>query len=88
MADFKAWWRAQRELGHSHKSERVVSPLLSTREATMRMPNDNQTHQDREHQRLPDRGIAAIWLVFYLLVGAYTAASLLVSSAIVANIKF
>ena len=54
----------------------------------MRMPNDNQTHQDREHQRLPDRGVAAIWLVFYLLVGAYTAASLLVSSAIVANIKF
>lgn len=52
----------------------------------MRMPNDGQTHQDREH--LPDRGIAAIWLVFYLLVGAYTAASLLVSSAIVANIKF
>ena len=54
----------------------------------MRMPNDSQTHQDREHQRLPDRGIAAIWLVFYLLVGAYTVASLLVSSAIVANIKF
>jgi hypothetical protein len=54
----------------------------------MRMPNDSQTHQDREHQRLPDRGIAAIWLVFYLLVGAYTAASLLVSSAMMANIKF
>lgn len=87
MADFKAWWRAQLELGHSRKFERVV-PLLSTREATMRMPNDSQTHHDREHQRLPDRGIAAIWLVFYLLVGAYTAASLLVSSAILANIKF
>jgi hypothetical protein len=26
MADFKAWWRAQRELGHSYKFERVVPP--------------------------------------------------------------
>jgi hypothetical protein len=55
----------------------------------MHLPNDSQTHQDREHRRLPpDRAVAAIWLVFYLLVGAYTAASLLVSSAILANIRF
>lgn len=53
----------------------------------MHLPNDSQAHQDREHQRLPDRAVAAIWLVFYLLVGAYTAASLLVSSAVLANIK-
>jgi hypothetical protein len=54
----------------------------------MHLSNDSQTHQDREQQRLPDRAVAAIWLVFYLLVGAYTAASLLVSSAMLANIKF
>jgi hypothetical protein len=54
----------------------------------MHLPNDSQTHQGREHQRHSDRAVAAIWLVFYLLVGAYTAASLLVSSAMLANIKF
>jgi hypothetical protein len=54
----------------------------------MHLPNDSQTHQDREHQRHSDRAVAAIWLVFYLLVGAYTAASLMVSSAMLANIKF
>ena len=54
----------------------------------MHLPNDSQTHQDREQQRPSDRAVAAIWLVFYLLVGAYTAASLLVSSAMLANIKF
>ena len=52
----------------------------------MHLPNDSQTYQDREHQRHSDRAVAAIWLVFYLLVGAYTAASLLVSSAMLANI--
>lgn len=51
----------------------------------MRTPNDVQS-QDREHQRSPDRAVAAVWLVFYLLIGAYTAASLLVSSAMLFNI--
>jgi hypothetical protein len=55
----------------------------------MRTPNNSQTDQDREHERLPDRdrAVAAIWLAFYLLVGAYTAASLLVSSVMLANIR-
>ena len=52
----------------------------------MRLDN-NHVYDDREHRR-PDRGVAAIWLVFYLLIGAYSAASLLVSSAMLANIKF
>ena len=54
----------------------------------MHLPNESQPHQDQEHPRPSDRAVAAIWLVFYLLVGAYTAASLLVSSAMLANIKF
>ena len=54
----------------------------------MHLPNESQPHQDQEHQRPSDRAVAAIWLVFYLLVGAYTAASLLVSSAMLADIKF
>jgi hypothetical protein len=54
----------------------------------MHFIDTDQTHQEAEHQRTAGRKVAAIWLVFYLLVGAYTAASLLVSGAILANIKF
>ena len=61
---------------------------METREATMHFIDTDQTHQEAEHQRTAGRTVAAIWLVFYLLVGAYTAASLLVSGAILANIKF
>jgi hypothetical protein len=50
-------------------------------------PDENRAYDEREHRR-SDRGVAGIWLVFYLLIAAYTAASLLVSSAMLANVKF
>ena len=54
----------------------------------MRFSNGDQAHEDGERQRIPGQRVAAIWLVFYLLVGAYTVASLLMSTAMLANIKF
>jgi hypothetical protein len=54
----------------------------------MRLINSDQTEQDAERERISGRRVAAIWLVFYQLVGAYTAASILVSTAMLANIKF
>jgi len=65
-----------------------VLPVTHAREATMQRSNEGQNTQDAEHQRLSARTVAAIWLAFYLLVGAYTAASLLVTGAILAKIKF
>jgi hypothetical protein len=52
----------------------------------MHLDNDG-IYDERGHRR-SDRGVAGVWLVFYLLIAAYTAASLLVSSAMLAHIKF
>jgi hypothetical protein len=54
----------------------------------MRLVNSDEIHRDAERHRITGRRVAAIWFVFYLLVAAYTAASLLVSTAMLANVKF